>query len=61
MILAAIWSDEWYANLPLSDLKEQFPKIVALYEVSNKTGKGIEDLQQAITRAAAELLLMSEI
>ncbi|MEO0456661.1 MAG: COR domain-containing protein [Cyanobacteria bacterium P01_A01_bin.114] len=61
VILVATWSDERDADLPLADLKEQFPQIVTLYEVSNKTGKGIRELRQAITNAAAELPLMGEI
>ncbi|MEM8611836.1 MAG: COR domain-containing protein [Cyanobacteria bacterium P01_H01_bin.105] len=61
VILVATWTDERDADLPLSDLKQQFPQIVALYEVSNKKGTGIQKLKQAITTAAAELPLMGEI
>lgn len=61
VILAATWSDERDADLPLSDLKQQFPQILDLYEVSNKTGAGIDTLRQAITAAAANLPLMGEI
>ena len=61
VILIATWSDERDADLPLLDLKQQFPKIVELYEVSNKTGNGITELKQAITEVAADLPLMGEI
>jgi len=61
VILVATWSDERDADLPLSDLKQQFPQIVDLYEVSNKTGKGIKELKQAVTNAAANLPLMGEL
>ncbi|MEM1293460.1 MAG: COR domain-containing protein [Cyanobacteria bacterium P01_H01_bin.162] len=61
VILVATWADERDADLPLSDLKQQFPQIVDLYAVSNKTGAGIDALRQAITAAAAALPLMGEI
>ncbi|MEO1181413.1 MAG: COR domain-containing protein, partial [Cyanobacteria bacterium J06636_28] len=61
VILVATWSDERDADLPLSDLKQQFPQIIDLYEVSNKTRNGVEALKQAITTVAAELPLMGEL
>lgn len=61
VILVATWTDERDADLPLSDLKQQFPEIVDLYEVSNKTGKGIATLRKAITNAAVTLPLMGEL
>ncbi|MGJ3244491.1 MAG: COR domain-containing protein [Elainellaceae cyanobacterium] len=61
VILVATWSDERDADIPYSDLKEQFPQIVGLYPVSNKTGEGIHPLKQAITQTAADLPLMGEI
>lgn len=60
IILVATWADERDADLPLFDLKQQFPQVVDLYEVSNKTGSGIEELRQAITEVATELPLMGE-
>ncbi|MEL7067884.1 MAG: COR domain-containing protein [Cyanobacteria bacterium J06581_3] len=60
IILVATYTDERDADLPLTDLKKQFPKIVALYEVSNKTAKGIPALKHALTQAAANLPLMGE-
>ena len=61
IILVATWSDERDANLPFSELKEQFPQIVNLYEVSNKTGQGINVLKQNIINTATKLPLMGEI
>ncbi|WP_121968578.1 COR domain-containing protein [Leptolyngbya sp. BC1307] len=61
VILVATWIDERHADLPLSDLKQQFPQITGLCEASNKTGEGIKELQQAIINTAAELPLMGEI
>ncbi|MBE9030054.1 GTPase, partial [filamentous cyanobacterium LEGE 11480] len=61
VLLVATYADERDADLPLSDLKQQFPQIIDLYEVSNKTRSGIDALQQAITNAAADLPLMGEI
>jgi len=61
VILVATWTDERDADLPLSDLKQQFPQIVDLYKISNKTGKGMAALMQAITNAAAALPLMGEV
>ena len=60
IILVATYADERDADLPFTDLKEQFPNIVALHEVSNKTAKGIPALKQALTQVAANLPLMGE-
>ncbi|MEL6492998.1 MAG: COR domain-containing protein [Cyanobacteria bacterium J06621_3] len=60
IILVATYADERDADLPFTDLQKQFPKIVALYEVSNKTGKGIPVLKQALTHSTANLPLMGE-
>lgn len=61
VILVATWADERDADLPLSDLKQQFPQILDLFEVSNKTGDGIANLKKAITQCSANLPLMGEI
>ncbi|WP_199464272.1 COR domain-containing protein [Acaryochloris thomasi] len=61
IILVATWTDERDADLPLSDLKQQFPQIRALLEVSNKTGNGVQALKQSITQTAADLPLMGEL
>ncbi|NEO85545.1 MAG: GTPase [Spirulina sp. SIO3F2] len=61
IILVATWADERDADLPLSDLKQQFPQILDLYEVSNKTKTGIRELRKIITDVAAALPLMGEV
>ena len=61
IILVSTWADERDADLPLSDLKHEFPQIVELYEVSNKTGQGIDVLKQTIINTASKLPLMGEI
>ena len=61
IILVATWTDERDADLPLSELKKQFPQIVDLCEISNKTGKGVQELRQIVINSAAELPLMGEI
>ncbi len=61
IILVATHIDEPNnADLPLSDLHQQFPQIIGQWEISSLQGTGIEALQQAITAAAAALPLMGE-
>ncbi len=60
IILVATHIDERDANLPLSELQQQFPQIIGQWETSNLQGTGIEPLRQAITDAAAALPLMGE-
>ena len=58
VLLVATWTDERGADLPISELKKEFPQIVGAYDVSNKTGAGMPELKQAITQTAAALPLM---
>ncbi|MEL6160447.1 MAG: COR domain-containing protein [Cyanobacteria bacterium J06627_32] len=60
IVLVATYTDERDADLPFTDIKEQFPKIAAFHEVSNKTGKGIHSLKTTIAQTAADLPLMGE-
>lgn len=60
IILVATHIDERDANLPLSELQEQFPQIVGQWEISSLQGTGIAALRQAITDTAAQLPLMGE-
>ncbi len=60
ILLVATHIDERDADLPLSDLQQQFPEIIGQWEISNQAGTGIEALRQAITNAAAQLPLMGE-
>ncbi|KAM3110764.1 leucine-rich repeat domain-containing protein [Phormidesmis sp. 146-33] len=48
------------ADLPLSELQQQFPKIIGQCEISNRDRTGFEHLRQTITTAAAQLPLMGE-
>ncbi len=61
ILLVATHIDERDADLPLSELRRKYPQIIDQYEISSKTGKGIDELQQAIADAAAKLPLMGEI
>ena len=60
ILLVATHIDERDADLPLSELQQQFPEIMGQWEISNQVGTGIEALRQAITDAAAQLPLMGE-
>ncbi len=60
VLLVAAWVDERDADLPLAELREKYPQIVGHYEISNKTGRGIVKLRQALTAAAASLPLMGQ-
>jgi len=42
-------------------LRAKYPQIVGHCEISNLTGAGIEELREALTRAAADLPLMGQI
>ena len=58
ILVVATWLDERDADLPKSELSDKFPQIVDYFEVSNKTGEGIEKLKNAITDTASGLPLM---
>jgi hypothetical protein len=60
IILVATHTDERKPGLPLAELRERYKQIVGHYEVSNRKGKGLEALKQAIAEAAASLPLMGE-
>ncbi|KAM3093078.1 COR domain-containing protein [Phormidesmis sp. 146-12] len=49
------------ADLPLSELQQQFPQIIGQCEISNRDRTGFEHLRQTITNAAAQLPLMGEL
>ena len=61
VLLVASWSDERDADLPLTEIRERFPQVVGQWEISNKTGAGVEDLRRAIAQQAAALPLMGEV
>jgi internalin A len=60
ILLVATHIDERDANLPLDDLRRQYPQLLGQQEISNKTGQGTEALQQTLAQAAAQLPLMGE-
>ncbi len=60
VILVATHTDEREADLPLAELKRNYPNIIGHVEISNKTGDGIERLRQLVTETAAALPLMGE-
>ncbi len=60
VILVATHTDEREADLPLAELRRNYPQIVGHVEISNKNGDGIERLRQLVTETAAALPLMGE-
>jgi hypothetical protein len=61
VLLVATHSDEGEVIvLPLVDLKRKYPQIIGSYQVSNKTGAGIEMLKQVIAEEVAKLPFMGE-
>src|ERR1022692_4897934 len=60
ILLVATWTDERDADIPLADLRKTYRNLIGQVEVSNKTGKGIDELRDTIANAAAQLPLMGE-
>ena len=60
ILLIATHTDERDTNLPLDDLRRQYPQLLGQQEISNKTGQGTQALQQTLAQAAAQLPLMGE-
>jgi GTPase SAR1 family protein len=60
VLIVATHLDERKADLPVKDLRQKYPQIVGQYNISNRTGAGIEALRQRITDTAAKLPLMGE-
>ncbi len=61
VLIVATHIDQRDADLPLSQLRAKYPQIVGHCEISNLTGAGIEELREALIRAAADLPLMGQI
>jgi internalin A len=61
ILLVATHIDERDPDIPLNDIRRQFPKIIGQCKVSNKDGTGIDQLKQKIAEVAAQLPLMGEI
>ncbi|RYZ86256.1 MAG: hypothetical protein EOP04_14245, partial [Proteobacteria bacterium] len=49
------------ADLPLADLRREYPQIVDSFSVSNRERSGFEELKREICRQAAALPLMGEL
>ena len=60
VLLVATNLDQRDADLPLAELRAKYPQIIGQWEISNKTGHGIEALGEAVTETAAALPLMGE-
>lgn len=60
ILLVATHLDERDADLPLNEIRQQFPQIIDQLEVSNKSGVGILRLRKTIANIAAQLPLMGE-
>jgi len=60
VLIVATHVDERDADLPLSELCTQYPQIAGHFEISNKTGEGVEKLRTVLTDTAAGLPLMGE-
>jgi internalin A len=61
ILLVATHIDERDADLPLAELRRKYPQIIEHCEISSKISQGVEELRQAIAKAAAKLPLMGEI
>jgi internalin A len=60
ILLVATWVGERDADIAVAELKKRYPNLIGQIEVSNKTGKGVEELRDTIASAAAKLPLMGE-
>ena len=60
VVIVAAHTDEWDADLPLTDLRASYPQIAAHCSISNTTGEGIDELREVLTDVAAGLPLMGE-
>ncbi|MEH1856413.1 MAG: COR domain-containing protein [Nostoc sp.] len=61
ILLVATHIDERDADLPLKELRDKYPQILKHCKISSKSSRGIEEIRQAIAKAAAKLPLMGEI
>ena len=60
ILLVTTHIDERDADLPLSELRQQYPQIKGHCAISSRTGAGIDTLRQLIADTAAQLPLMGE-
>jgi len=55
VILVATFIDERNPDINFQALKARFPQLYANLSISNKTGKGLDELKRTVARAAADL------
>ncbi len=60
ILLVATHIDERAPDLNIPQYRANYPQIVDVLQVSNKTGTGINELKQAIVKHAAQLPLMGQ-
>ena len=60
VLIVSTHVDERPAHIPLQDLQRRYTQVVGHWEVSSKTGDGIDGLREAIREEAAKLPLMGE-
>ncbi len=60
VLIVATHVDERPAQVPLQDLQRRYPQVVGHWEVSSKSGEGIDTLKEAIRGEAAKLPFMGE-
>src|SRR6266849_5033220 len=60
ILLVTTHSDELMSDLDIAHYRVDYPQIVEVLQVSNKTGAGIDELKQAVAKYAATLPLMGQ-
>src|SRR5258708_1805389 len=60
VLLVATHSDELMSDLDIAHYRVDYPQIVEVLQVSNKTGAGVNELKQAVAKYAATLPLMGQ-
>ena len=60
VLIVAAHIDERDADLPRADLRRQYPQIEGFFAVSNRDGRGVQELRERIAELAAGLPLMGQ-
>jgi GTPase SAR1 family protein len=60
ILVVATHTAQRIARILKEDIQKEFPQVKGFYEVSNSTGAGFEELQEAIRKEGANLPLMEE-
>ncbi len=61
VLIVATHTDERDAEIPMTDIRGEYPQVIGHCGISNKNGTGIDTLREQIRIAAAQLPLMGEI